>query len=385
MISHVALSCFRFANAKMSETARILEFPSRRQAGSRPPEEVRDLSRRYLAMPASERGELTDECLSDADSLLFLCSELSEKCNSSPATVLDEATGIYRWINVSTLQIGFFDDRDYFLGETALIAAGACRLLGRRDDVEVWLDRADANYRHTINSTASLARVAAERLSLHYDMRRYQRVFELVPSLIRSFEALKMSRHALKCRFLEALALKDSDRLLECRERLEAMIKDPALASDPTLQGMVIAHLAETMSAFGEYGEAIAMLRQGLTFNHQPLVAANLKAAAAECLRYQGDLRTAADFLRAAIGDYLAIEMATHVAYLRLILAEILIASSRSREAEWEILAALPTIQAEKMAPEGFVAMVLLHESVKQKKTDPGALRELREHIQARK
>ena len=38
----------------------------------------------------------------------------------------------------------------------------------------------------------------------------------------------------------------------------------------------------------------------------------------------------------------------------------------------------------EKMAPEGFAAVALLRESVRRRKTDPNALRELREHLQSR-
>ncbi len=46
---------------------------------------------------------------------------------------------------------------------------------------------------------------------------------------------------------------------------------------------------------------------------------------------------------------------------------------------------ALPTIEEQKMVPEGFAAMALLKESVRRRKTDPNALRELREHVQANK
>ena len=54
----------------------------------------------------------------------------------------------------------------------------------------------------------------------------------------------------------------------------------------------------------------------------------------------------------------------------------------RPREAEWELLAALPTINEQQMVPEGFAAVVLLQESVKQRKTDPQALSELRQYLQ---
>jgi hypothetical protein len=43
---------------------------------------------------------------------------------------------------------------------------------------------------------------------------------------------------------------------------------------------------------------------------------------------------------------------------------------------------ALPTIEEQKMEPEGFAAVALLRESVKRRKADPNALRELREYLQ---
>jgi hypothetical protein len=65
-------------------------------------------------------------------------------------------------------------------------------------------------------------------------------------------------------------------------------------------------------------------------------------------------------------------------------LAQTLLEAGQPREAEWQILAALPTIDEEKMVPEGFAAVALLRESVRQRKTDPKALLELREYLRAK-
>jgi hypothetical protein len=108
-----------------------------------------------------------------------------------------------------------------------------------------------------------------------------------------------------------------------------------------------------------------------------------LKATVAETLVLAGQADAGVVAFREAIGDYVALGMATQVAYLRLVLAEALTESDRRREAEWEILAALPTIDEQHMVREGFAALALLKESVRQRKTDPNALRELREHLQA--
>jgi hypothetical protein len=56
---------------------------------------------------------------------------------------------------------------------------------------------------------------------------------------------------------------------------------------------------------------------------------------------------------------------------------------NRDREAEWEILAALPVIDEVKMVQEGLVAVALLRESVRRRRTDPIALQNLRAYLQA--
>ncbi len=101
-------------------------------------------------------------------------------------------------------------------------------------------------------------------------------------------------------------------------------------------------------------------------------------------LRRMGHIGAALEAYREAVKDHVTLGMAARVAYLRVLFAEVLIEAGKAREAEWEILAALPTIEDEKMAPEGLAAVALLRESVRQRKTDPKALLELREYLQAK-
>jgi hypothetical protein len=128
------------------------------------------------------------------------------------------------------------------------------------------------------------------------------------------------------------------------------------------------------------YREAVGLLRKG----RLPAAVAHLKGVIGETLRRQGRLSASIDSYRAAIEDYGELGMSTRVAYLRVVLAETLLEAQQPREAEWQILAALPTIDEEKMVPEGVAAVALLRESVRQRKADPKALLELREYLQAK-
>jgi 5'-3' exonuclease len=71
------------------------------------------------------------------------------------------------------------------------------------------------------------------------------------------------------------------------------------------------------------------------------------------------------------------------VAYTRLLIAETLLEMNRDREAEWEILAALPAIDEISMIPEGLAAVALLRESVRKRNTDTSALKQLRSQLRA--
>jgi tetratricopeptide (TPR) repeat protein len=372
----------------MPETGRVLQFPTRCGRPTRSPEEARSISRAYLEMPAADRTEdFVTGCLGEPETLLSLCIALKELRNTVPSTVVDEGSRIYKWITSQTRRFGVFDECDYFLGEVAFLVGSACRLVGRRDEAELWLERAESGFRHTVNPAPLLANIAYERLALHYDMRRYDRIFELLPSLRTSFKKLNMGREVLKCQFLEATTLKDADRKLEALTRFAELRSDPLLRSEPTLLGLVLANLGELLSSGGRYGEAMAVFQEALSCESepsQPLSAAHLKVAIAECLRNQGQLNAAVSSYRAAVSDYASVGMQTMVAYVRVLTAETLIASSRHREAEWEILAALPTIEEQKMVPEGFAAVALLRESVRSRKADPKALRDLRDHLKVK-
>ncbi len=70
------------------------------------------------------------------------------------------------------------------------------------------------------------------------------------------------------------------------------------------------------------------------------------------------------------------------VAYTHLLIAETLLEMSREREAEWEILAALPEIDEIKMVPEAFAAIALLRESVSRRRPDSSALKQVRAYLQ---
>ncbi len=368
----------------MPEQARVLKFRPRLGVASKSREEALGQAQDYL-VKAAEEGFTPERVCDDPDVLMAICALLREKVNTCPTDVLEPAAKIFGWLSQSSQGPWFFDERDFFLGESALIAGCAARLLGDRADAELWLDRADASYRHTINPTPNLARVGYIRLTLRFDMHRHREVLELLPSLSLTFEKLGMYTELAKCWLLEAMSFKAQGLSNEAARGFERIISETR--SDDAIRGMAMLNLGNLRSLDGRYDEALSAYRSALpvvSASQSATALADLKGMVGETLQKMGQLGAAVAAFRESVNEYVQLGMQTRVAYLRVVLADALLESGSPREAEWELLTALPTLEEQGMVPEGFAAVGLLRESVRQRKTDPAALSELRDYLQAK-
>ncbi|HTR01885.1 MAG TPA: hypothetical protein VMN82_01720 [Thermoanaerobaculia bacterium] len=372
----------------MPESAKILPFRARPSSTACPREEAAARAEAYLATPFSERsGILVETVLGDGDVLTAILSRLWDAINTTPAAVAAEAPEIYKWVSSRDERQFFFDERDYFLGESALLAGASFRLLGKREDTERWLDRSDSSFRHTVAPVAHLARVSYARLTLRYDMHRHDDLLELIPSVGLTFQKLGMLNDFAKCEFLHAMSLKELGRVDEAALLLERLAAGEDSRVDSALAGMALVNLGNLRSeqelferATLAYVQAAPLLQKAKRFS----ALADLKLMLGGTLQRTGNLVAAIESFRESVSDHQSLGMATRAAYGRLLLAGALLDAQRPREAEWEILAALPVLDEQQMAPEGATAVALLRESVRQRKTDPRVLLELREYIQAR-
>ena len=120
--------------------------------------------------------------------------------------VREDAEFFYSFIERSAPEIGLHDERDYFLGELALMAGTASRVLFKVSDAKLWFQRAEASFSLVQNANAHWARVAYQRLALALEERNVEEVLELAPRWSNTFRRLDMLEDALKCRFLEGVA-----------------------------------------------------------------------------------------------------------------------------------------------------------------------------------
>ncbi len=373
----------------MSDTAQILQFPAKRVSRRlQAPAYAPVVAREYWNLESEARTpEVRNDILSNPDVLVSVLGLLRDLRETKPKAVAEEASAIYCWIEATESNVGIFDERDYFLAESAYLAGSSSRLLGDRENAMRWLDRAEANFRHTVNPAPGLANVAYARVALGFDMGHFGHVLEAIPLVRSSFERLGMSSDAAKSLLLEAMALKCHGQVKRALGVLEPVRGWEETKLDPALKGRIVSELGDLYQLDGRfelamtaYGEALDLLRRCET----TAAIADLKMFVGEAYRERNSLTVALEAFRAAAGDYQELGLTTRLAYLRIFIADTLLRLNRNREAEWEILASLPIIEEQKMVPEGFVALSILKESVRRRKTDPTALRELREHLKAR-
>jgi tetratricopeptide (TPR) repeat protein len=383
ILSQLALLAWRHSRQFGSTESTLVWERKYRVAFSQPSAE-RDCLEQFLATRASERSDqLTEEILSDISRMFGIRELLQVYCDSFPAKAAAEASFLYeRMVERSGSLLD--DEKTYFLGALALIAGSTHRCLGLRESAAEWLDKARSSFSNLRNAEPDLARLAYAQITLYYEHREFDLVLQDMPHLLGRFQRLEMEEEKTKCLYVEAMALKESGKPEEALAKflaLERLLSE----SDPChLLGGVHCKVGDLYSTRGwhyramqEYQRALPLIRE----SGRSCMSADFKGTVAETCRNMGQFAIAIDLFREALSEYAALSMDTLAAYLRIFLAETLLLAGRPREAEIEILAAIPTIEKEKMVEEGFAALRLLRESVNRSQTDAASLRALRERL----
>jgi tetratricopeptide (TPR) repeat protein len=363
-------------------TASVLRFPVRRLASV----EGRSAAVRALANPAEERRlRPQDLHLDDPEMLISLVSLLWERSEADPEPVRAEAEFFYLHLAEPVRPIGAMDEREYFLGEFALIAGLQCRFLSRRDEARLWFDRAEANFRLTVRIQADLSRLAYQRLALRLEERCFVEVLELSPPLVESFRRLGMAEDALKVSFLQVLALQELGREAEAAALLEQTSDTARESGYRRLYAWAQNNLFMIYANQGHVERALEYCRVAaseMTALGNKIGLAKLRWNAGGLYRTQGRISEAIETFRFALEGFREIGMRGDAAAMHLVIADLLLEQGAEAQAEWEIRAALPIIDEEKMVPEGMAAYALLRESLRRRKIDRNALRDVHGYFQ---
>lgn len=343
------------------------------------------LASRALETPIAERAARASELhLGDPEVLLALFGMLRDRWQTEPADVLAEAEFAYHYLR--TLEpddphgpmVG--DEREYFLGEAARIAGTTGRLLSRRDEARRWFDLSEGWFFQTANAVGNLAQLSYQKLALRTEERQFAEVLELLPQLVRTFESLEMFEDALKCRFLEGQALRETDRLPEAVTLFQEIARRAKELGKGNLLGMAYGDLMQIHASLGEAEKAFdlaceatpLLLRLG-----NRIALAKLQWGLAILLRSQSKLAEAVDAFRVAQREFAEIKMRADVAAIQLAVADLLFELGQDAQARWEIQVALPVIDEFKLVPEGVAALSLLRKSLAGHRINREALRDL--------
>jgi tetratricopeptide (TPR) repeat protein len=291
----------------------------------------------------------------------------------------EEAEFFYDFLK-SRPQVGLYDEREYFLGEFALLAGTACRFLFLREEARRWFERAEAWFVLTANSSVNIARLAYQRLALKLEERAFDEVLELTPMWIDAFTSLELREDAVKCRFLEGNALRETGRTDDAITVFQEVSRDAELLGNVNLLAQGVGNLGQLFRLRGNLHDALECAQRALPLLQQVnnrVGLAKLQWFVGDICREQGKLGDAVDAYRAGLRDAEEIGIRGDVAAIHLVLADVLLDAGFDRQAEWEIRAALPIIEEEKMVPEGYAALALLQESLRRRKIDRQALRNL--------
>ncbi len=358
-------------------TGRIIRFPNRATLQEGASEEAS----RILAVPIPERRPRALELsLEEPETLLAVCGALRGLGEINPALVREEADFFYYFIESPERPIGLFDEREYFLGEMALLAGSACRMLFRREEAKRWFDRSESYFRQTINALADWARVSYQRLALRAEEREFDAVLELVPPLIQTFRKLNMREDALKSRFLEGVALMNLERFEAALTVFREICDEAERLGNDRLLAIGCNNLVQVHSYLGDSDQALSLAQETLKLFYKldnRVGLAKLQWGVGTLLKAKGRLPAAVEAFEAAQEGFSVLEMRSDVAALHLVLADVHLELGNHSEATRHVLLAVPIIQAENMVPEGMAAFALLQESVRHQNLDRQALRDL--------
>jgi hypothetical protein len=376
LLSKCALSAWRVARRRNQINARIewlKKLDSQVSAAS------------PIRFETLRDANAADLKLDDPETLLAVCSQIAKRGETSPLAVRDEAGFLYNFLLKPERRIGLSDEREYFLGESALLAGAACRMLFRREEARCWFDRAEDAFRQTVNALAERSRVSYQRLALKLEETEIEEVLETAPSLVANFEKLEMAEDALKCRFLEGVALINTNRLAEASEVFRCICGEARRIQNEKLLAIASNNLVQIHGLLGESAEALTEAQETLAvfrrLNNRVGIA-KLQFGMGALFRAQGKIPAAIEAYRAALTEFRDIGMRSDVAAAHLVVADLLLEMGQEAGAFREVLEALPTIDEEKMVPEGVAALSLLRESLRQQKINRQALRDLHGYFQ---
>jgi hypothetical protein len=213
---------------------------------------------RVLGIPrSSRRTRVPDSQLRDPELVLALLQQLTRRLETAPKEALAEAEGFYEALGSHT-PADASDDREYFLGEFALLAATSCRMLFRRDDAHRWLARAEATCIATVGTEAQACRFAFQKIALRIEERQHEEVLEFAPKWAQTARNLGLAEEEIKFLFLNAAAMREVGRLDESASVLQDIVERSCRIANHSFEALAECNLVDCRRSQGDLPGAIS-------------------------------------------------------------------------------------------------------------------------------
>lgn len=324
-----------------------------------------DYVRLFLSSGVSARSdEINHSVLSDSFNLMAICVYLWGQVELNPELVLRESSAIYGWLKANR-ELFDHGERVFFLGESALIAGGECRILALWSAAETWLGLAERWLAQSRNVEGRIAKIEYMRCALSWENGLFDEAMRLLPDVTSSFQRLGMDDDLMKAEVFAAVTLKVNGHAAEARDLLEGIRRVQSRVRDKTAYAHVLVCLYDALHLLNRpveaqvvYEEALASLKEFP--NH--VAAANLKQTVGAALRQDGRVVEAIAVLHDSAREFRRLGIVHFDVMVSLMSAEALLSIDREREAELEVAEALPKIAARRLNTERVAASVLLRE-----------------------
>lgn len=330
-------------------------------------------------------AELSVRLPVEGEDLLRILLYLQDRSEYRPEVVASNSITLYDYLRSANSLPS--DVHSYLLGTAARIGGSTLGTTGRLEEAAKWIGIAEAHFRSGVDPEPQLARVLFHRLRILYEIGRVDLVAQFAPSLDRQFADFGMDEDRVKCRILWSASLKTAGRPEHALEILDP-VREVASCISSHLYGWVLQESGDLRQICGDFTRGREELMEaGSIFKKSSQLTglANVNSIIAAGYRAQGKLAEAIGTFRASKGIYACLGMKTYEAYVEILIAETYLAMGCHREAEREILKALPSIEEQGMIADAVAAVSILREAVRRRNLDPQVLREVTERLRPKK
>lgn len=327
-----------------------------------------------------------DEESKDAERLLLnnpldvyvVLSLLRRERNRKHAAVLECAMRLYDRLTRRAPNGSSDGENAFFLGEFAFLAATIWRMTGNVRERRDWLTRAHSHFAQANSNEPLLLKIRLTEASEAFDFHRYEAVKNETADILLLLESFEMSRELLLCKLVSALALKMRGDNTNAGAKLAQLVSEWRNSSEKHCFSIAASSLAEIRSFENESTQAAELAAEALIAARE--YGDRCAEAAAWTFistlhRDEGNVEACISALITSKEIYEEVPSQRHAAYVRVVIAEVLIENRRWLEAVRELLGAVPVIRSENMIAEGVHALKLLSMLPREFATEKSALK----------